>query len=342
MDKTKIKKIAFISLGVIGLFLLGFAVYYYLVLIPKARISQNNDAYLASLLQNDPDHLQDSFATDVQNGVNDNYTKSAAYFVLHRYFDNGGNLYEVYDFIEKHPELAFLKEAEALYPRPFALLKEGKLARTAVDNANYAHLGYLEVLNKHGYGDIALLGTAANQYARMSYFNNTLAKQLNAEEAAKITKFSRRDVRKSLEFAKLATKDVSDILDGKKIGDVPERDILVGLNQYAAALRYLEANNVDVSFSPKTAQEIFKFTMDYSSRYVPELNLFTSLLNATTLSLFVTNGSPELRSSLYPILDLDTKQVKLMDTSIIHKIINARLENPPQDIQHTNLGTYSK
>lgn len=339
------KKNILIALGAIalvGLCIVG--VYYYTVTVPKNKIAKHNNAYYASLLQNNPTVLQNSFADDVKNGLNDKYTKSDAYFVTHRFFDNNGNIYEIYDYVNSHPELAFLKEAEGIYPGIFEQIKNKTLPATFVDRAVYAYLAYVEVLEKHGYTDIAAIGTAANQYAKTAYFAKTVSTEMtNKARVPSRVKYVERDSNKAREFLNLAKGDVADILDGKiTLDDVPARDILVGLNQYAAALRYLDGLGVDISFSPKTSKEIFTFTMDYSYRFVPELNLFTSLLNASTLTVLNATSPYEVKDALYPILDLDTKKGKLLDASIIHKIIDSRFEKKPRLISDTNMDIYSK
>lgn len=338
------KKIVVVVLGVVTLIVLCFAAFYYVkVVVPKSKIAKQNDAYRASLLQNNPVALQNVFAEDVKNGVNDAYTKSSAYFVTHRFFDNGGNIYEIYDYVNNHPELAFLKEAEDIYPTIFKQIKDRTLPSEPVDRAIYAYCAYLEILEKHGYADIATLATIANKYADTAYFAKTISKGMSEKAAISRTHYEKRNIFKSLKYAGLVKENVVDVLDGKiTSSDIPARDVLVGLNQYAAALRYLEALGADVSFSPKSAKEIFTFTMDYSRRYVPELSLFTSLLNASTLVILNTSDSGEIKAALYPILDLNTKNIKTSDTSIIHKIVNSRLEEKPKTISDTNLDIYSK
>ena len=128
-----------------------------------------------SLLGGDPKKLQNLFLEDIKNGKNDKFTKSAAYFITHRFFDNGGNIYEIYDYINAHPELAFLKEAEKIYPNIFDQIHKRTLPSIYVDRSYYAYLAYVEILNKHGYSDIAALGTAANQYAKLAHNNTAIA-----------------------------------------------------------------------------------------------------------------------------------------------------------------------
>lgn len=307
------------------------------------RVVDADDAFNASHLRNSPSALQDLFLNDVRNGVNDKVTKSAIYFITHRVFDNGGNIYEVYDYIASHPELAFInEEAKLIHPRWFEQLENKQIPPILVDRAIYVYLAYIEVLHKHGYADVAALATAANQYIKTAYFTTTIAKEMPKKEGAARSYWAKRDKKKGIEFLRLAAPDVVEIMEGRMTEqDITPRDLLVGLNQYAAALRYLEAMQHDVSASPKSSKEIFEFTMEYSYRKVPALNLFTSLLNASTLAMLDEANPEDIRTALYPILDLDTKG-RLLPTSIIHKVIDSRFEPKPVDIGSTNMDIYSK
>ncbi len=312
--------------------------------------TQRHDAFYASILKNDPTQLQNDFLSDVKNGVNDKYTKSDAYFVTHRYFDNGGNIYEIYDYVNSHPELAFMKEAEQIYPKVFQRLKENKIDRTFVDASYYAYLAYVEVLYKHGYTDIAAVSTLANQYAKMAYYNVTISREMPEKAGAERRKNSKNDALKAAEFIKVAKPDVDAILSGKITDkDLTPRDILVGLNQYAAASRYLDALLIAVNMPTSTlpdsyrnTRQVFSFAKEYSHKNVPELILFTSLLDASTLAILDNATPQEIKVALFPILDFNTKTGKLSPNSIIHKILNSRFEPKPKDIGDSNMDIYSK
>jgi len=329
----------------IGCFLLYR--YYTVTILEKNRIIERGkkyeDAYRASLLRNSPEALQNAFLDDVRAGTNDQFTKSAAYFITHRFFDNGGNIYEVYDYVNSHPELGFLKEAEPIYPNIFRRIRERKVKTTGEDESILAYAAYVEVLKNHGYADMAALTTVANQYARIVYFRRTIAPRIADKEYAQYyTRATDIFLRKASEFANTAQVDVVKILNGElNAQDMPARDILVGLNQYASAIRFFEILDFQYS-SAKSSREIFSFSMEYSRKYVPELMHFTSLINATTLALLPSGGQQEIKESLYPILNLDTKKIKLLDTSIIHKVIDARFEPKPTTVYDIRLGTYSK
>jgi len=347
-------KVVFVSIFTLVIFsFISFSVFYFLEKDKANKIAQRDKAYYESLLQSDrayyesllqnkPETLQKSLVDDIKNGVNDAETKSAAYFITHRFFDNGGNIYEIYDYVEKHTELSFLKEAEGIYPEAFLKLKDKKLPQTYTDASFYIYLAYVEVLHKYGYVDIAGLATAANQYAGNTYFKVIRVKEIPEEERVVYLKNTERDIKKALEFLSASNDDVTKILEDKLTSsDIPARDILVGLNQYAAAIRYLEAMGIN-TVSTKTSREIFTFAMDYSSRFVIELNIFTSLLNTSTLAVLDSSTAEEIKVALTPILSFDTKKPSSYKGSVIRKIINSKFEQKLEGSNYVRMDIYSK
>lgn len=310
--------------------------------VADERIARNNEAYYASLMQNSPTALQDFLMRDILNGVNDKMTKSAAYFITHRFFDNGGNIYEVYDYIEKNPEIAYInQEASAIYPKIFDQIKNRTLPTTYVDRGFYAYLAYAEVLKNRGYADVATLGTAANQYAKLAYFAFALSKEITPAERKNRFAFEQRDRAKALEFMKEARKYIAPLVDGELTEqDIDKRSILVGLNQYAAAYRYLRAMGIQVEVD-KNGKEIFAFTTEYAYRNIPELVLFTALLNASTLAILDSPTSADIRSALYPILDVDPVG-NLSKFGILKKVLDSRFDKKPAKIGDSNMDLYSK
>lgn len=301
--------------------------------------------YYKSLLQNDPVPLQNSFLSDVKDGKNDKYTKSDAYFITHRFFDNSGNIYEIYDYVNAHPELAFLKEAESIYPTIFAKIKDRTLPAYFVDRSLYADMAYMEVLYKNGYTDIAAISTIANQYAKTAYFTTTIAKEMSKEAGSKRSKYASRDSEKAIEFLKAGAVDINKVIKGEiTTSDITARDMLVGLNQYAAAIRYLDAIG-KASSTPmniEDSKKIFEFTTELAHREVPELRHFTSLLNASTLAILPSSTPEEVRAALFPILDTDMSNPNILKTSILHKVIDTRFEVQPKDIGDSYQDIYSK
>jgi hypothetical protein len=339
------KKAIFVILGIVLVLVIAYGLLYTFVVVPKQRMVDSAANYYRSLLKNDPTPLQNALIADIKDGRNDKYTKSDAYFITHRFFDNGGNIYEIYDYINAHPELAFLKEAESMYPKIFAQIKNRTLPSYFVDRALYACLAYIEVLYKNGYTDVAATATLANQYAKLAYFTTTIAKEMPAEEGAKRAAYAPRDAKKAVDFLRLAENDIVGILDGTITSDdVTPRDILVGLNQYGAAMRYLEVLGMASSspLSSRDSREIFAYAIDFSHRHVPELRHFTALLNASTLALLPSGTSEETKIALYPILDLDLKSDKILETSVVHRVLDSRFEQKPQDVGDTLQDIYSK
>lgn len=314
----------------------------------------NQTSYLKSFLKNDPKPLQESFSADITNGVNDKFTKSDAYFLTHRYFDNGGNVYEIYDYVNSHENLAFLKEAEQIYPGIFEQIKYKTLTPIPYSTPSlYAILAYLEVLDNHGYADIAALGTLANQYAKTAYFikreseqrpggseaafpeaNVTLSVIKEAENKAIHFEIKARDSMVkvfeengiSLDKAQRQLRPER-LEQPKPLKNILPHNLLVGLNQYAAALRYLEVTGTEISVidSPATADDLFALNMVIAKQFVPELEIFTSLLNASTFALISPQSVSDLKVALRPILDLDTSKTK--PQGIVLGIINAK-EHP--------------
>ncbi len=308
------------------------------------REEKTSDAYTESLLKNNPKALQESFVNDLKNGVNDKYTKSSAYFITHRYFDNGGNIYEIIDYIKTHPELSFLKEAGNIYPELATRIKNKELPTTHSDSGMYAMLALIEVLDNHGYSDIASLGTLANQYAKLAYFMKRVAKETPMTPVVEERlKYVQRDIDKSLLYQEKTKQEVLRFFSGELTDkDVPARDILVGLNQYAATLRYLELLQVPFN-SPKTSKEVFAASVEYSANKVPELYAFTSFLDASTLALSASTTDPEVQEAIQPFLryaqHLSVNQAT--STNLINKVIKAKNETIkiPQDI---NFDIYGK
>jgi len=358
INRKKIIAIVVFCLVLIGLSVYGGVSWYQKKLIFDARLNEsvysktNNQTFLKSLLGNDPKPLQDLFVADVNNNINDKFTKSDAYFITHRYFDNGGNIYEIYDYVQSHPQLAFLNEAEGLRPTIFDQIKNKTLTTVPYSLPSlYALLAYLEILDKHGYADLAALGTIANQYAKTAYFTKKkiesgqglLAPAVsiindNTQRAIFYEIKARDNMVKTLENNGFTAGSLQDRLKSLKndpLKDILPHSLLVGLNQYAAALRYLEAAGTDISVinSPIDAQELFAFNMAFSKKFAPELKIFTSLLNASTLSL-VTENADLLKESLEPIIAFDT--TKTNPRGVVQGIIDAK------NSKFTGLDIYSK
>lgn len=313
----------------------------------KEREKRNYDAYYSSLRQNNPMELQNSFLDDIKNGVNDEYTKSSIYFITHRFFDNGGDIYEIYDFVNEHPEINFLKEAEMIYPEIFGEIKKRNKNLTYRSHL-YAYCAYLDVILKHNYGDIASIGTVANQYAKLVFFSKMILKSNKVSEGEKKIReeWVIRNAEKSLNYIALMEADIKGILNMQiDEKNIPARDILVGMNQFASSLRYLEAAGVRAS-TTVSSKEVFAFSSEFSHRNVKELEHFTAFLNASTLAIVSSSSPEEIKVALYPILDFDTRKVVDGNTSynlgILGKIIDTKLEVLPRELSEGYYDIYSK
>ncbi|MBP6889315.1 MAG: hypothetical protein KBC83_02330 [Candidatus Moranbacteria bacterium] len=337
-EKIKIsrrKKILQIILGVFLVVILFCGIFYYFIFIPREqekeaeRARESKEAWIQSTLHNNPEAIQNFFADDIQNGTNDQHTKADAYWIVHRYSDTRGNVYEIYDYIQSRPHLAFIQaEADLIYPDVFEGIRN-RTVEVGTDYTRYAYLAYIEVLKNHGYIDIAGLGTASNQYAKTAYFNTVILSEMAQDDktALAVSKYISRDIEKSIQFADYAKDDVVRIMNGELTDkDLPARDILVGLNQYAAALRYRQSVGADYS-SPKTADEVFDFATEYARNNVPQLVYFTGILNASTLVILNPEDPQKIKEALYPFLNFTKKKDEISDGSILHYIIDARFQD---------------
>lgn len=244
--------------------------------------------------------LLDRFDRDVRDGVNDEGTKSCLYSFMNRYFHNGGNIYEIYKYVESRPNLAFLKRASTIYPALFRLISDHELPETASPGSLLSYLAYGEVLARSGYAGVALHGTAAHQYAQLAYIAtrepSILAPGINVVQNILMKQ------NKALFFADAAQGDIMLIIEGQADA-IPVRDQVAGLRHYAVALRYFGVMDIECH-SPRTAREIFAVcTKTIRENDVPELEPFTGLLDASTLLLDVTSGVDEVRTALHPILE---------------------------------------
>jgi hypothetical protein len=339
------KRALIVIAGVVALSALIYAGYeLYIYLLP--RRTSDESIYRASLLEGKPGDLQDSLVLDIKKGVNDKDTKSAIYFITHRYFDTG-NIYEIYDYVEEHPELAFLKEAETIYPELFDMIRQKKMPPMYNNDAMRVLLAYFETIDNHGYSDIAILTTAANQYAKLAYATKTRGEEEPEYLDADKEKSIQRNADKSLYFMQKSEQEVSAIVDGTTdANSITDRDVLVGLNQYAASLRFLDL--IDRSFpSQKTATEIFEFSRKLSIEKVPDLMLYTHLLDASTLVLVSPTSTEQIDISLAPIYTYDTAADPVRENSVIDKLIKSK--NFPewvtvkgQILYVPNYGVYAK
>ncbi len=305
------------------------------------RAHESRAAIFSSLIVDKPEQLQSFLIQDLQKGQNDQFTKAAAYFITHRYFDTGGNIYDIYDYVQAHSELAFLKEAESRYPEYFALVKNGTLPKTHTDRGTLVYLAYAEVFAEHGYADTALLSTIANQYARTSYFSKLHAEDTqDATEKARFLGIEKQGGDKAIEYIAKAKVEVDKILAGTlTYQDVPALEITVGLNQYASALRYLKAHGLDAGV-PDNSEKIFAESTKWANTDI--FASFTALLNASTLAITHDYDPAKYAEILKPIYTWDTTKVPPIKGGAIDKILKTKNEVVPPEISKHPYGEYTR
>jgi hypothetical protein len=252
---------------------------------------------LSESVSGNPVPLQDFIARQLGAGINDDTTRSAIHWVAHRYFDNGGNIYEIYDFIEATPEVAFLKGAEAIYPDMFATIKSSRVENWSYESL-MALLAYYEIIDRAGYADLAIWATAANKYAEQAYKNRPNPNDA-PEFALERDKYFTMVVGKANEFLRPAkafiinnTMKTGALEDLLTLPDsVIKDDVLVGLNQYASAVLNLKGAGAQY---PTEIDPIalYTFNSTYAERYVPRLYLFTNYSHAVAL-VYAGEATPE-------------------------------------------------
>lgn len=262
---------------------------------------------------------QSLFVQDVQNGVNDEFTKLYAYFVTNRYCSNNGNIYELYDYIKSHKNLVFLQKASSLYPYIFQLISSRTFAPKSSPASTLAYLAYLEVFERSGYADMAMRSAAAHQYIQLAYFAQQHPETLNSGINRVQNVFMKKN--KALFFAEAAKKDVALIFDGK-IGNTPELSQIIGLSHYAVTLRYFELMGEEFS-SPKAADEIFALCKKMiQEKRLFHLSPFVGFLDASTL-LFSSESDPyEIKQAFQPLLDIDLSLP--IRNSIVSRVLFSR------------------
>lgn len=268
--------------------------------VPKKNIE---DVIKLSTTGAEQKPLQDFFVEQVKSGKNDADTQAALMWVTHRFFDNGGNIYEIYDFVNSHPEIAFLKEAEKIHPEAFLLIKDKKVKPYDISSM-VALLAYFEIADKYHYANLGMLGLAANKYAELAFisFNAANATNVHSEEV-KFSKFYFEFKNKSLMFSMKAnsyinerTKLTGKINDLENAG-IRDDTLLIGLNQFASAQYFYKG--MDMPFlSTIPPEEIFAFNVDFARRKFVRLYLFTNYLWAVSL---VNGKSANMLTVMVPL-----------------------------------------
>lgn len=272
-----------------------------------------------------PKALQSFFSDEVKKGNKDEIVKAAAYFITHRYFDNKGNIYELYDYSHSDPSLSFLTKAETIYPDIFKEIVEKKLSTKYSENGNLAYLAYVEVLSDNGYSDVAAFSTAANQYAKLAFVSSNILGG---------SVYEQKMIIKSLYFIKKADLELQAIfLLGLKQVSTLDPCVVIGCNQYAHARRYYSRLGVPFS-SELTPEKIFSFSILYAKNKYPSLLVVAHILNASSLTM-LHSPSSAIEAAAAPLVALNPAGRELKEHGVSDRILKAKFDLEEE-------GVYSK
>ncbi|MFZ1627067.1 MAG: hypothetical protein WAT81_04660 [Candidatus Moraniibacteriota bacterium] len=307
----------------------------------SAFLDPIGERYYQSLFKNSPEAVQGSFVAAIKSGGIDEWAQLDAYFFTHRYVDNGGNIYELYDFIEQRTELSFMKEAENIYPEVFTNIRARRAPFTYSDQGIYAYLAYLEILDRYGYANAAMLSTAANQYAKIAYYKKGIREEKASGKLPTYPDYTKAeiasDIKKGQFFYPKAEEAVRVLMSAPDRTDATVLDTVYAGEQLGSAWRYFSGYGSTVD-SEVTAAQAYAFAIRSAYRGVPELYLYVSLSNAST-ALLVDSVMPiELRTAVYPFLDIRDERIK--QSGIVEKIIRARIN--PTGVRFRDLDIYSR
>lgn len=295
-----------------------------------------------SLFKKDIFFAQDFFVSDRAKNINDQYTKQSAYLIMQRYIRNGGNIYELYNYVNSHPELVFLREAEDIYPEAFRMIQGKRRPSYYTDEGMYVYLAYSEVLDRYGYANDSLLSAMSYRYAQMAYYEKIIAEDKAQGRSLNYPDYPdderRMNLEKAIFFAQKIEPDVLKMVRGEAdIATEPSSDIVGSTVQYAFALRYLESLGVH-SFPPEMSSEVFGFALEYSRKFVPSLYFDTVLSNAVTLLLASPKDSGEIRNAIFPFLGFRVANDN--PNVVIGRILRSRVEVP--HARYGDLSIYSR
>ena len=283
----------------------------------------------------DPKPLQNFFVEKVKNKQNDQEAKSAIYWIIHRYFDNGGDIYEIYDFIQANPEVSFLNEAEKIYPESFSKIKTSKVKNWSSESL-LALVAYYEVIDKHGYADISMWGLAANKYSEFAYGakekfllegnkRSTKGGMSTLQFKSMTTEKARYFSSKVEDFITKNTQKTKSLDDLRSLPIIPD-DLLVGLNQYGSALENLKGIGF---YSSKniTPKELYDFNYSLASTLVPRLYFFTNYLYATSLVYGGDATKTSVKLPLSRAVDYAEKTDPSKWSKSVTRVINSKTSN---------------
>jgi len=277
----------------------------------------------------DPTALQNYFVQKVTENKNDSETRSAIYWITHRYFDNGGDIYEIYNFIDKNPSVSFLKEAESIYPAIFESLRAGTVTNYSRESL-LALLAYYEVIDNHNYSSIAIWGLAANKYSEQASINITESSDTPevANERSIYFKTMIAGAQKFINRAEYYL--IKGIIKTGSLNDlrnngVSDEDLLVGLNQYASAVANLKGIGVSGN-AGISIDEIFEFDSNLAKNEVPRLYFFTNYLYATALVKSGETNPERIAIPLDRVMEyVSTNPDQIKPKGVIDRVIKSRI-----------------
>lgn len=277
-------------LSIITAVLIGVFIYAYLVYLPGLRqelppparntnisgYKKVSEGVVESIRRNNPEPLQEYFLEQVKKGDKSSLSKTAIYFITHRFFDNEGDMSEIITYIDEHPELSFLQKAETIYPQTFAKVKAGTGGTT--DNL-LAYLAYLEILDREGYADVATLATASAKYIEL-YHQRQRALSGTDPYAAGF-------IKKATYFADAAEPKITELIatNGIVAEEFSKDDVLVGMNQYGVTLAFFKKYSI-----PHKNAHSYIDVLRFANTYAREHNLMLKQFAALNFhyALFIT------------------------------------------------------
>lgn len=336
------KRVFAVVLLMLTALLATIAVMYFYPLLKNAFFANEKPDFSSALTESNSgnaEQLQEFLVRDIQAGNKNNETVSAVHWILHRYFDNGGDIYEIYDFVNKHPELGFVRQAEQFDPVLFERIRTNRVPNYGIDSI-MALLYYYEAIDQAGYGGIALWGTAANKYSELALSLLKLNGSYDAlsEDEKTFLAFALSKARKFAGKANvyiIQNTQETNTLDDLLHVDIVQEDLLVGLNQFASAVLNLQGAGDDFISDYHPAQ-IFEFNSAYALDYVPRLYFFTNYLYATAL-LAGGIASPEsVAAPLTRCIEYARANAEWRPAGSVNRVINSKSSNENSVFAYTN------
>lgn len=340
------KYIRYILIPIIVLIILTTVILFYKSKNNNREVSLERSNYekiinLSSPVGGDPKPLQDFLIKEIKSGDKNNFTQSAAYWMSHRYFDNGGDIYEIYNYVKANPELNFLGEAELLESASFKLIEKGEVKNYSRESLA-AYLAYLKVFDKYGYLNFPGLSTLTNKIVERAYFSKLILDAIPNKTIARIKGFSTyydNQILESLKYQVKASSSLDKVMKGDISDFASKKDAIVGLTQYANALQFYKALRVDY-VSIYTAEQVFDISIKMAED--TGLNYFVNYSRAVSTIITKEINSDIIKRPLAVVISYQGKN-PVKDT-VIYKIINSRISGEVGLYSYKNvatLGTYS-